>query len=302
MELKNYYAILEDKKDAKYFMLEKEKFIELIESAKKIASRCYLCERRCGVNRISGEKGECKAPNYLLVSSEFLHLGEEPFLIPSHTIFFMGCNFHCCYCQNWSISQWVERGTKVSPTRLANIIKIRKLQGAKNVNFVGGDPTPYLPWILEVLLELKKLNVNMPVVWNSNFYMSKESMAILNEVVDFWLPDFKYGNDECAEKYSKVKNYFKIITRNLRLADLKNADMCIRHLVLPGHIKCCSYPVIEWIANNLGKRVLINVMDQYRPEHLVLEGKYPELNRILSKEEFRKVLEKVKILGLSAFT
>jgi len=301
MELRNYLSILNDEKYAKYLKIDRKELENLMEKAKNLATKCSLCERRCGINRFAEEKGECRAPNYLLISSEFLHWGEEPFLIPSHTIFFMGCNFHCCYCQNWSISQWFEKGTRVSAEKLANIIKIRKLQGAKNVNFVGGDPTPYLPWILEVLVELKKLNVNTPIVWNSNFYMSSESMAILNEIIDFWLPDFKYGNNECAEKYSKVKNYFDIITRNLKAADLKCADMCIRHLVLPGHVECCSFPILEWIAKNLGKKVVINIMDQYRPEYKVLEGGYPELNRRVSKEELRKVIKKAKELGLNFF-
>lgn len=301
MELRNYFSILNEEKHGKYLEIDIKELRKLIKKAKNLATKCSLCERRCNINRLGGEKGECKAPNYLLVSSEFLHWGEEPFLIPSHTIFFMGCNFHCCYCQNWSISQWLEKGVKVSAEKLANIIKIRKLQGAKNVNFVGGEPTPYLPWILEVLAELKKLNINTPIVWNSNFYMSAESMSILNKVVDFWLPDFKYGNNECAEKYSKVRNYFEIITRNLKLADLKNADMCIRHLVLPGHVECCSFPILEWIAKNLGDKVVVNIMDQYRPEYKVPEGGYPEINRRVSESEFGKVIKRARELGLNFF-
>ena len=119
-------------------------------------------------------------------------------------------------------------------------------------------------------------------------YMAEETMTLLKDVIDIWLPDFKYGNDDCALKYSVVRNYFQVVTRNLLIAHA-SGDMIVRHLVLPGHIECCTKNVIEWLSKN-ARNAVLNIMDQYRPEYLVV--KYPDkwrgIARFVSKEEMRK--------------
>ena len=292
--LKNYSAILQNEKKANFLQADLE---SLIKEILEILKSCELCERKCKVNRINGEKGYCKAPNYILISSEFLHFGEEYFLVPSHTIFFMGCNFSCIYCQNWEISHWYERGYSITPKELANIIIRRIKQGAKNVNFVGGDPLPYLKNILEVLLILKEKKVNIPIVWNSNFYHTAKVSEILNEIVDLYLPDFKYGNNNCARDLSNVRNYFETITRNLLGIDFDRADLCIRHLILPNHIYCCSFKILDWIYRNIKDNCIVNLMDQYRP--CFRAGEREDINRIISHKKFSAVIKKAKELGLN---
>ncbi|MBS3817598.1 MAG: radical SAM protein, partial [Candidatus Thermoplasmatota archaeon] len=134
------------------------------ELADRILEDCSFCERLCGVNRKEGEKGFCRVTRSK-ISSEFLHMGEERELVPSHTVFFAGCNFGCVFCQNYEISQ-LNEGRKISPEILA-----RKIEdgGGKNVNWVGGDPTPNIPFILQVL---DKISKPLPQIWNSNMYLS----------------------------------------------------------------------------------------------------------------------------------
>ncbi|MCE7698938.1 MAG: radical SAM protein [Methanobacterium paludis] len=147
-------------------------FLDLkIRIAEKLFEDCVLCENRCHVDRRS-ERGVCGVGSSR-VASEFMHMGEEPQLVPSHTIFFTGCSFKCVYCQNWDISQHPEGGMSIPEEELAAIIDKRRRQGSRNVNFVGGEPTPNLPYILKTM---KLTRENIPVVWNSNFYMSKGSM------------------------------------------------------------------------------------------------------------------------------
>ncbi len=292
--LPHYVAVRDGKEEPRFWSADLEKRAS---EAFKLLESCELCEHRCGVNRTAGEKGVCKAPPFLYISSEFLHYGEENFLVPSHTIFFMGCNLSCVYCQNYTISNWLEFGTRVSEEALAEIIARRKEQHAMNVNFVGGEPTPYLPFILKVLQVMKEKSVHTPVVWNSNFYMSEKAMSLLKGVVDLYLPDFKYGNDECALRLSKVKNYFATVTRNLKEA-AEDADVCIRHLVLPNHFECCTKPVLEWIAENInGRNVVVNVMAQYRPEWKAHE--YEDISRPLKLEEGEKAVSYAEDLGLN---
>ncbi|ACJ16277.1 pyruvate formate lyase activating protein-like protein [Thermococcus onnurineus NA1] len=258
--------------------------------ADKILESCELCEFKCRANR-KREIGYCRVKESL-VASEFLHYGEEPELIPSYTVFFSGCNFRCVFCQNWDISQF-RAGVEYPPNEMAEKITVAFAQGAKNVNFVGGEPTPNLPFIIKTLRHVK---VPIPVVWNSNMYMSEEAMKLLDGVVDVYLADFKWGNDECALKYSKVPRYWEVITRNFLLAKRHyKAEFLIRHLVIPGHLDCCTRQILKWIAENIGKDVRINVMFQYRPEYEA--GKNPEISRTLKDEEMIEAARLVREFG-----
>ena len=263
----------------------------------RLASPCYLCERRCGIDRSRGI-GACRLDLKTYVHSWFHHLGEEAPLVPSGTIFYGGCNFSCVYCQNYDVSQTAARkGEVVDARKLASMQSLLRRYDARNINHVGGEPTPSLHTIVESLLYL---DINTPQLWNSNMYMSIEAIEILVDIIDIWLPDFKYGNNRCAQQLSAVTRYFETVTRNLRIA-VKHGDMIIRHLVLPNHVECCSIPILRWIAANLPRdRVLVNIMDQYRPEHLV--AKYPRRWRSIARrptiEEIERVREEADRLGI----
>jgi len=263
---------------------------------KEIMKACELCERRCGVNRWAADLGICKVGNRCLISSEHIHLGEEFHITPSHTIFFMGCPFKCQYCQNWTISQWYESGIEINGRILAEAIEQRRIEGSRNVNFVGGEPTPSLLWILE---SLKYCKVNIPAIWNSNMYMSEKTMKILEGVIDMYLADFKYGNNECAFRLSKVPRFFETCTRNHMLA-VQQAEMTLRHLVLPDHIECCTKPVLKWISENIREKCIVNIMDQYTPYWKA--NLYPEINREISKEEFKTSVDFAKDIKLNFIT
>ncbi|MEM4648050.1 MAG: radical SAM protein [Candidatus Pacearchaeota archaeon] len=279
--LKNYYEILSLKRYPKFKELKEEKINECY----KILESCQLCEWKCKVNRYENF-GRCMIKNEMLISSYFSHYGEEFFFIPSFTIFFFSCNFGCVFCQNYGISHRLEIPLVIKPKELANIININAKE-CKNINLVGGEPTPQLPFILETL---KNVKINKPIIWNSNFYFSMKAFNFIKDITDVYLPDFKYGNDECAFRLSKVKNYTKIIKRNLLLAKKdKKADIVIRHLVLPGHIDCCSKPIIDFIAKNLKEKAIINIMAQYMPYFKAY--KFKEISKPLTKKEFDEVID-----------
>ena len=260
-----------------------------IEIADRILKRCRLCERRCGTDRYKSF-GVCKVRESR-IASEFLHIGEEFMLIPSYTIFFSGCTFNCVFCQNWDISQFIS-GRYVEPEDLARLISKRRSQGALNVNWVGGDPTPNVPYILKVL---KLCDENLPQIWNSNMYCSIETMRLLDGIIDLYLTDFKYGNNRCAERLSKVKNYLEVVERNHIIAS-KQGDMLIRHLVMPNHLECCTRYVLRWISENLPNS-LVNIMDQYRPEYKAMD--YEDISRTLRMSEYRTAIEMAKELGIN---
>ena len=265
----------------------------------RVLHKCVFCEWRCKVDRVEGKRhGACHLDKTARVASFFLHTGEEPPLVDQHgsgTIFFTSCNFRCAICQNFNISQDPHAGAPVSPEELSLIFKGLKGEGAANINLVGGEPTPNLHTIMQAL---NHTSINVPILWNSNMYLTPEAMRILADVVDIWLPDFKYGNNHCALKYSRIMRYFEVVSRNHAIAR-EDGDMIIRHLIMPGHVECCTKPVLDWIALNC-PRALVNVMNQYRPEYLVLREptKYQEIARRPSMEEVREAYGYAEKLGL----
>jgi putative pyruvate formate lyase activating enzyme len=266
-----------------------------IEIAERILQFCHFCSRRCGVNRLAGELGYCKCGDTMAVSSVFAHLGEEPELVPSGTVFTMGCTIRCRHCQNWTVSQWTEPGTECKPLEMAGEVERLRLSGCRNVNLVGGEPTP---WLKQWLETFKHVTVNVPVVWNSNTYYSPETARLLAGFADIYLLDFKYGPEDCAERTSAAPDYWQACTRN-HLEAQKHGELIIRVLVLPNHLECCTKPTLDWIAENLGVETRVNLMFQYRPEWRAHE--ISELRRRLSKSEMEKALQLAETAGLRNF-
>jgi putative pyruvate formate lyase activating enzyme len=144
---------------------------------------------------------------------------------------------------------------------------------------------------------------NSPQLWNSNFYMSKETMCVLRSLMDAWLPDFKFGPGKCAVDLSKTPWYWETVTNNLKLIHEWGEDFVIRHLIMPNHVDCCTKPVLDWIARNMPE-VPINIMDQYYPDNLCnpnsskYRERYSEIARSPSREEIVTSYQYAKDLGL----
>lgn len=275
----------------------------------RMLQRCNFCEWKCYVDRANGKIGFCRLDKTTSVGSYFHHYGEEAPLIGverkggSGTIFFESCTAHCVFCQNWDISQPKTRanlmGEVVSPVRLAEIADDLACAGAGNINYVGGEPTVDLHTIVD---SLRYMTGSVPLIWNSNMYCTMETMEILADVIDLWLPDFKFWDDECARRLMWVgakANYRKVVKRN-HLFAAEHGSMIIRHLVMPNHLECCTKPILEFIANTMRDKVLVNVMAQYYPANLVkLEPKkYQDITRSPSAKEIQQAYGYARSLGL----
>ena len=272
---------------------------ELLQKTKELLKECCLCMHRCKIDRFSA-KGFCNVDLKPRIFGAFLHYGEESILVPSATIFFSGCTMRCVYCQNAPESIFPELGKEYSIKRITDWILEKSLEGCKNVNFVGGEPTPYLYNILQVLALCKKRKIAVPVVWNSNSFYSANIHPILEDIVDLFLLDFRYFNDSCASTLSSVKNYVKAAKANIlhadKLAQQCKASLLIRILVLPSHLECCTIPMLKWIAENC-KSYAVNLMDQYWPAYKAKEFK--GIDRPLSMEEYNKAKAAAEKFGVN---
>lgn len=235
--------------------------------------------------------------NFIKIAWFGKHFGEEPPLAGEQgagTIFFSGCNLRCAYCQNYQISQ-ESIGKKYSLKELAAIMLELERLGALNIDLVS--PTIWAGQIKQAIVLAKKQGLTLPIIWNSNAYENLETIKALAGLVDIYLPDFKYSDDELALKYSGVKNYAAKAKEsisemfnqvgNLRLDRRGRAvkGLIVRHLILPGQI-ANSLKVLKYIKE-IDKNIRVSLMSQYEP---VFKAKnLPELNRNIRPEEFKKV-------------
>ena len=280
-----------------------------VEEAVRGLASCRVCPRNCDVNRLEDEIGVCKVGRHALVSSYFPHMGEEDCLRGwrgSGTIFFSGCNLRCVFCQNWEISQRLE-GFEVTPGRLAGMMLELQHMGCHNINLV--TPEHVVPQVLEGLLIAVELGLRLPIVYNTSAYDSLHSLRLLDGVVDIYMPDFKFWTPERARRYLKAKNYPEVACATIKemhrqVGPLKldehglaKRGVLVRHLVMPGMLDE-TRAILRWLAEEVSPDTYVNVMAQYYPAWQVGPGKYPEINRTLTPDEYEEALRIAREVGL----
>lgn len=259
--------------------------------------KCDICPRNCSIDRTK-KHGFCGQSEKLRISKVMLHHYEEPIISGaenekgSGAIFFTGCNLKCAFCQNYPISH-KNKGRNTSIKKLVKIFKKLEKKGALNINLV--TPTHFTNQIVEAL---KIFKPSIPVVWNSNGYETVDAVEKLRDLVDIFLVDLKYMNNEIALKYSKANNYVENATEVIKkMREIAPYDMVedgkmkkgliIRHLILPTHtddsIKC-----LDWVAENIGKDTIVSIMSQYEPRYDA--EKFPEINRKITPLEYKRVV------------
>lgn len=259
--------------------------------ARQLLSPCTLCELRCGALRSEGEAGVCGVSDQAFIAMEFMHFGEEEEISPAHAVYLSGCNWRCAYCHEWRLFAEPTRGYRLAPD-FADVVRRRKVEGARSLEFVGGSPEPHLAEILDLLTVLDQ---DLPIVWNSQGYLTGQAMRLLDGVVDVHVLDFKYGNDDCARRLSGVPDHTAVVLRNARAA-LSQGSVILRHLVLPGHLECCTRPVIEFAARLL-PRATFHLMGQYRPAYRTTRTDGPLAGR-LSESEWAEAQQLLSMAGL----
>ena len=278
-----------------------------VERARDLLASCELCARRCRVNRLEGDRGECRAPLELTISSAGPHFGEEPPLVGrggSGTIFLTHCPLGCDFCQNHDISHG-GRGTASSPGDLASQMIALQGMGCHNINFV--TPSHYLPQILEALPMAVEAGLGVPIVWNCGGYEAPEALRLLEGIVDIYMPDYKFALEEPARRYCRAPDYPEVVREALKEMQRQVGDLdidargiarrglLIRHLVMPGMPENTRL-ALEFIAREISREAYVNIMDQYHPAYR--SGEHPEISRRITPDEYRDALEWAGSLGL----
>ncbi len=280
-----------------------------VEESRTVLEECRLCGRECRANRLDSADGAvCRTGAKAVVSSFNAHFGEEDPLVGQHgsgTIFFANCNLKCQFCQNYEISQLGE-GRGVEANELAAMMFHLQERGCHNINFVS--PTHVLPQILEALLIAAENGLKVPLVHNTGGYDSLEALRLLDGVVDIYMPDMKYADEEAGLRYSKVKNYPSVNQAAVKemhrqVGDLMMDDrgvaqrgLLVRHLVLPQNLAGTAQ-IARFLAEEVSPDTYVNVMAQYRPTYKAHE--YPEIDRRPSPQELQDAVDVALDAGLT---
>lgn len=270
----------------------------------ELFNKCNICPRECNVNRNKGEIGYCGASNKIKIGGYHLHMWEEPIITGkngSGTIFFSYCNLRCIYCQNYDISI-NNNGEEISIERFSDICLLLQEMGAENINLV--TPSHYIPLIREGLIMAKRKGLIIPIVYNTSGYEKVSSLKLLDGLVDIYLPDFKYYDDNLG-KYSNVNNYFEIADKAIQemyrqvgspiiKKGIMRRGIIVRHLVLPHHSDD-SKKVVKYLYDKYGDNIYLSIMNQYTP---VRRCKYLELNDKVSEREYDNVIDYAYDIGI----
>lgn len=276
--------------------------------AREALRQCRLCPRACGADRLAGETGFCGAGALPRVAAVSIHPGEEPPISGtrgSGTVFFSHCNLACLFCQNYPISQ-MGVGRDMTTEELGNRLLWIEGKRVHNVNFV--TPTPHVPQMIGAVLSARERGFSLPVVYNTNGYELPETLALLDGVVDIYLPDVKYRSEEIAAEASAAPDYprhnERAVAEMLRQtgtlsigADgIGTRGVLIRHLVLPGRV-AQTEAVLAFIRERFGAGMPLSLMGQYFPAHRA--PAIPGYDRKLTGEEYDRAVDAAEKLGMT---
>ncbi len=251
----------------------------------------------------------CKTGRHARVSSYFAHFGEERCLSGSRgsgTVFFSSCNLRCAFCQNYEIS-WLGEGHATRPDELAEMMLDLQNKGCHNINFV--TPEHVVPQILEALLLAVERGLRLPLVYNTSAYDSADSLALMDGIVDIYMPDFKFWDAPQAKRYAKAPDYPDTARRAIKEMHRQVGPLVtdehgvalrgvlLRHLVMPGSV-AGTPEIMRWIARELGVDTHVNVMAQYHPACRVSETEYQEIDRCITRNEFQQAIQAFYAAGL----
>ncbi len=281
-------------------LLHSGELAERARLARQHLENCDLCARYCRVNRRQSIRGAiCRTGDRAVVYSAGSHHGEEDCLRGwrgSGTIFFSWCNLRCIYCQNWEIA-WQGEGQDASDEELAQIMLRLQAQGCHNINFV--TPSHVVAQILGAVNVAAEQGLRLPLVYNTSGYDSPEALALLDGVIDIYMPDMKYGDDKSARRYSHVRDYVRFNRAAVRemhrqvgglvinAEGLAERGLLVRHLVLPNDISGVE-AVLKFLAEQISIDTYLNLMGQYRPCYRA--GASPGLDRPITRAEFSEAL------------
>ena len=274
-----------------------------------LMKRCELCPRRCGANRLKGERGFCGSTAEPEISAYHPHYGEEKPLVGrggSGTIFLTHCSLRCVFCINWPISQGGCEPPRTAEEMAEIMVRLQEM-GCHNINFV--TPTHYSPHILRAVDIAAARGLRLPLVYNTSGWERVEILRMLDGVVDIYLPDFKYSDGAMAAQYSSgadtypgfAKAALLEMHRQVGVAHpapdgLMYRGLMVRHLVMPNGVSCTK-AVVEWIAQNLPKDTYLNLMSQYMPAFMA--SQYPQLARRITRSEYSEAVEWARAQGLT---
>lgn len=272
---------------------------ERSERAFSLLQNCQFCAHHCGANRLRGETGPCHAGVEARVFHYQTEVGDEAELAPLFAVAFSGCDLRCDFC-NTGAQSWNPRagdcvisgldcpGLRVLAQRAEHALN----QGARGIMILGGEPTVHLPAALALAAQFPE---HARLIWKTNAHGTEMARDLLDGVFDVWVADFKFGQNQCAERLARVPRYLETVQENL-LWSARQAELIVRHLLMPGHLHCCWKPVAEWLAGNLPE-TKVSLRTGFWPGWQ--SRRHGELRATTSRADEREAFHLARSLGLN---
>ena len=240
-----------------------------------------------------------------------IHRGEEPPVTGkggSGIIFVSGCNLGCAFCQNFQVSQ-KGMGRPVDTEEFAQLCLSLQQRGAENINIVTGSHAA--PALAEGIRAAREQGLSIPVLWNSSGYDGEETLELLEDLVDVYLPDLKTVDPSFAAAFFNAQDYpehtVRAVRKMMEYRELRFngpamvSGVMVRHLVVPGFLET-TRKVLAWFSENCtgrgnSGRALLSLMTQYTPVKIPgTETGIP--SRHISKDEYDDVLAMLDEYGI----
>ena len=295
----------------KLYESDRSVFKERIEEGLAVLESCDVCPRDCHVNRIKDEHGKCRTGRHAWVGSYFPHFGEEDCLRGwngSGTIFFSFCNLKCVFCQNHELS-WDGAGKQVTAEDISGMMIELQERGCHNINFV--TPEHVVPQVLEAIPPAIEKGLRLPIVYNTSAYDSIHSLKLMEDIVDIYMPDFKFWDPDLSKFYMTESTYPEVARAAVKEMHRQVGDLMfdeeglalrgliVRHLVMPNRVAGAE-EIFRFLADEISTHTYLNVMDQYFPAAQVVRkpGRYEDIERKVTGGEFREAKLAAREAGL----
>src|ERR1043166_2073071 len=256
----------------------RDRALKRIPAARSALRNCRLCAHQCGVDRSTDPAGICHAGPAARIFSAQTEVSDELELIPTFAVALSGCDLRCSFCITGAESWNPLAGEPLDSRTLAARTTAALSRGARTGMILGGEPTIHLPSVLEIISVLPE---TARLIWKTNAHGSGHARQLLSGLFDVWLADYKFGNDDCASRLARVRNYTDVVRENLVWA-ARDSELIVRHLLMPGHVDCCWKPIASWLSRSL-PGVKVNLRSGFWPAWQ--SSRHPEFTALLSPEE-----------------
>jgi pyruvate formate lyase activating enzyme len=140
-----------------------------------------------------------------------------------------GCNLHCAFCQNWSISQ--QHAVPTRPATPSELVALARREGAVGIAYTYSEPLVWFEFVRDTARLARQQGLVNVVVTNG--YLNPGPLAELLPLIDAANIDLKSMDDRFYRKVCKAR--LAPVLAAIRQVHAAGVHLEVTNLVIPGH-------------------------------------------------------------------